>query len=82
MYQTEAIGNFEVDDKTLQIKFLEVMILSEQKSYTFAYSNTVDNFNNDMPKFQESLDSFRILSQESSIMTSTEMNHLKKAAAV
>ena len=72
VYQTEAIGNFEVDDKTLQIKFLEVMILSEQKSYTFAYSNTVDNFNNDISKFQESLDSFRILSQESSIMTSTE----------
>jgi peptidyl-prolyl cis-trans isomerase B (cyclophilin B) len=69
IYQTEAIGNFEVDDKTLQIKFLEVMILSEQKSYTFAYSNTVDNFNNDLPKFQESLDSFRILSQESPIMT-------------
>ena len=72
IYQTEAIGNFEVDDKTLQIKFLEVMILSEQKSYTFAYSNTVDNFNNDISKFQESLDSFRILSQESSIMTPTE----------
>ena len=72
IYQTEAIGNFEVDDKTLQIKFLEVMILSEQKSYTFAYSNTVDNFNNDLPKFQESLDSFRILSQESPIMTSSE----------
>ena len=72
VYQTEAIGNFEVDDKTLQIKFLEVMILSEQKSYTFAYSNTVDNFNNDLPKFQESLDSFRILSQESPIMTPSE----------
>ena len=72
VYQTEAIGNFEVDDKTLKIKFLEVMILSEQKSYTFAYSSTVDNFNNDISKFQESLDSFRILSQESSIMTSSE----------
>ena len=58
VYQTEAIGNFEVDDKTLQIKFLEAMILSEQKSYTFAYSNTVDNFNNDLPKFQESLGFF------------------------
>jgi peptidyl-prolyl cis-trans isomerase B (cyclophilin B) len=74
IYQTEAIGNFEVDDKTLKIKFLEVMILSEQKSYTFAYSNTVDNFNNDMSKFQKSLDSFRILSQESTIMTSSEEN--------
>jgi peptidyl-prolyl cis-trans isomerase B (cyclophilin B) len=72
VYETEAIGNFEVDDKTLQIKFLEVLILSEEQSYTFAYSNTIDNFNNDLPKFQESLDSFRILSQESPIMVSSE----------
>ena len=67
VYQTEAIGNFEVDDKKFQIKFVEVMILSASKSYTLTYSNTLDNFNNDLPKFQESLDSFRILSQESSI---------------
>jgi peptidyl-prolyl cis-trans isomerase B (cyclophilin B) len=72
VYQTEAIGNFEVDESSLKIKFLEVMILSEQKSYTFAYSNTVNSFNNDLPKFQKSLDSFRILSQESPIMISSE----------
>jgi peptidyl-prolyl cis-trans isomerase B (cyclophilin B) len=72
VYQTEAIGNFEVDDLSLKIKFLEVMILSEQKSYTFAYSSTVDTFNNNISNFQESLDSFTILSQESPIMTSTE----------
>jgi len=72
VYQIEAIGNFEVDDLPLKIRFLEVMILSEQKSYTFAYSSTVDNFDNNALKFQESLDSFRILSQESPIMTSSE----------
>ena len=54
----------------LKIKFLEVMILSEQKSYTFAYSNTVDNFDNEFLKFKESLDSFKIASQEDSIKTS------------
>ena len=69
VYQIEAIGNFEVDDLPLKIKFLEVMILSEQKSYTFAYSNSVDNFDNHTSKFQESLDSFRILSQKSPIMS-------------
>jgi len=68
VYQIEAIGNFEVDDLPLKIRFLEVMILSEQKSYTFAYSNTVDNFDNNTSQFQETLDSFRILSQESPIM--------------
>ncbi|MCP2505969.1 MAG: peptidylprolyl isomerase, partial [Nitrosopumilus sp.] len=72
IYQTEAVGNFEVDDKKFQIKFVDVMILAESKSYTLTYSNTIDNFNNDLPKFQKSLDSFRILSQESSIMASSE----------
>jgi peptidyl-prolyl cis-trans isomerase B (cyclophilin B) len=56
----------------LKIKFLEVMILSEQKSYTFAYSNTVDNFNNEFFKFKESLDSFKIAEKEDIVKTSTE----------
>ena len=72
VYQIEAIGNFEVDDSPLKIRFLNVMILSEQKLYTFAYSNTVERFDNHTLKFQESLDSFKILSQESPIMTSSE----------
>jgi peptidyl-prolyl cis-trans isomerase B (cyclophilin B) len=72
VYQTEAIGNFELDDMPLRIKFLEVMILSEQKSYTFAYSNIVDNFNNEFFKFKESLDSFKIASQETSIIKTSE----------
>jgi len=47
------------------------MILSEQKSYTFAYSNTIENYDNEVSKFQESLNSFKILSQEKSIMKSS-----------
>ena len=72
VYQTEAIGNFELDDMPLRIKFLEVMILSEQKSYTFAYSNIVDNFDNEFFKFKESLDSFKIAKQGDIVKTSTE----------
>ena len=34
--------------KLIKIKFLEVMILSEQKSYTFAYSNLLENFDNEI----------------------------------
>jgi peptidyl-prolyl cis-trans isomerase B (cyclophilin B) len=72
VYQTEAIGNFELNDMALKIKFLEVMILSEQKSYTFAYSNTVDNFDNEFLKFKESLDSFKIAPKVDIVKTSTE----------
>ena len=72
VYQTEAVGTFEVDDISLEIKFIEAMILTNEKSYTFAYSNTVDNFNNEFSKFNESLNSFEILSQQSSESKSSE----------
>ena len=71
VYQIDAIGNFERNDEQLKIKFLEVMILAEQKSYTFAYSNTIENYDNEVSKFQESLNSFKILSQEKTIMKSS-----------
>ena len=71
VHQINAIGNFERNDEQLKIKFLEVMILSKQKSYTFAYSNTIENYDNEVSKFQESLNSFKILSQEDTITQST-----------
>ena len=71
VYQIDAIGNFERNDEQLKIKFLEVMILSKQKSYTFAYSNTIENYDNEVSKFQESLNSFKILSQEKTIIKSS-----------
>jgi peptidyl-prolyl cis-trans isomerase B (cyclophilin B) len=48
-----------------------MMILSEQKLYTFAYSNTVDNYDNEVSKYHESLNSFKILSQEDAKMKSS-----------
>jgi peptidyl-prolyl cis-trans isomerase B (cyclophilin B) len=72
VYQTEAIGIFPIEKIEFQIKFLEVMILKEQILYTFVYSNSINNFENELPKFNESLSSFKIPSQESSIMKSSE----------
>ena len=74
VYQTEALGTFVVDDVELKIKFVEAMIFTNEKLYTFAYSNTVDNFENNLSKFNESLNSFEILSQQSSESKSTEEN--------
>jgi len=64
VYQTEAIGKFNPKGVEYKIKFIEVMILSEQKVYTFAYSNLVENFENEISKFNESLNSFEILSTQ------------------
>jgi len=74
VYQTEAIASFVTNDVELKIKFIEAMVLTNEKSYTFAYSNTVENFDNDFSKFNESLNSFEILSQQSSESKSTEEN--------
>ena len=48
------------------------MILSNDKSYTFAYSNTVKNFDESLSKFNESLNSFEVISQQSSESESTK----------
>ena len=74
VYQTEALGIFVVDDVELKIKFVEAMIFTNEKLYTFAYSNTLENFDNDLSKFTESVNSFEILSQQSSESKSTEEN--------
>jgi len=74
VYQTQAIASFVTNDVELKIKFIEVMIFSNEKSYIFAYSNTLENFDNDLSKFNESLNSFEILSQQSSESKSTEEN--------
>ena len=74
VFQTEAIGSFVVDNVEVKIKFIEAMIFSNQKLYTFAYSNTVENFDNDFSKFNETLNSFEILSQQSSESKPTEEN--------
>jgi len=68
VYQTNAIGNFETNDVSFQIEFMEVTILSEGKTYTFAYSNFVENFDNHLSQFYDTIDSFQLLSQESPIM--------------
>ena len=67
VYQTEAVGTFVPQNIEYKIKFVEVMILSEQTVYTFAYSNLLENFENELPKFNESLNSFEIPSENSRI---------------
>jgi len=74
VYETIAIGTFEVDDEIVKIKFSEIMILSDKKSYTFAYSNYLNNFNDHVPKFQDTLNSFKILSVDEMMINSSTDN--------
>ena len=48
---------------TFSIKFKETSISGIDKFYTFAYSNGVDDFENQLPRFDDSIDTFKILSE-------------------
>jgi peptidyl-prolyl cis-trans isomerase B (cyclophilin B) len=43
------------------------MIYDSEKYYTIAYSNGLGNFNSQLPRFEETVDSFEILSKDTSI---------------
>ena len=64
-YVTDAIGIFETGTTSIDVQFKETTIEGAEKFYTFAYSNGVDDFDNQSSKFDESLNSFKILSEPS-----------------
>ncbi|NIM25105.1 MAG: peptidylprolyl isomerase [Nitrososphaeria archaeon] len=64
-YVTNAIGIFESNNQSFEVKFKETTIMGNDKFYTFAYSNGIDDFENQLPRFDDSIDSFQILSEPS-----------------
>ena len=71
-YVTIATQNFETDEQLFKIKFKEVILVFENKSYIFAYGNGIENYDMEISKFNESVDSFKILSEEESKLEFTE----------
>ncbi len=65
-YVTNAEGLFSSNDETFNVKFKEVLIYDTEKFYTFAYSNGIDEFDSQLSRFEETIDSFEILSKDSS----------------
>jgi len=63
VYVTNAMGTFQTHDQSFNVKFRETTISGPEKFYTFAYSNSVDDFDNQLPRFDDSIDSFKILSE-------------------
>ncbi len=70
-YVTLAEGFFSSNDEIFNVKFKEIMVYDNEKFYTFAYSNGLDDFDSQLPRFEETLDSFEMLSQDNSIDEST-----------
>ena len=64
-YVTNAKGVFQANDVSFNVKFREATISGPEKFYTFAYSNGVDEFDNQLSNFDNSIESFKILSEPS-----------------
>jgi peptidyl-prolyl cis-trans isomerase B (cyclophilin B) len=64
VYIIEAEGDFSSGGESYNVKFKEVLIYDTEKYYTFAYSNGLENFDSELPKFEETIDSFEILNQK------------------
>jgi len=71
-YVTNAQGDFSSNDEDYNVKFREVMIYDTDKYYTFAYSNGVDDFDSQLLRFEETINSFEILSKDSQNETSND----------
>ena len=62
-YVTNAEGIFQSNNQSFNVKFKETTISGSDKFYTFAYSNGMDDFENQVSQFDDSVDSFKILSE-------------------
>jgi len=62
-YVTNAEGIFQTNAQSFNVKFKETTISGPDKFYTFAYSNGMDDFDNQLSKFDDSINSFEILSE-------------------
>jgi peptidyl-prolyl cis-trans isomerase B (cyclophilin B) len=62
-YVTDAVGVFQTSSGSIDVQFKETTFSGPEKFYTFAYSNGVDDFDNELSRYDDSIDSFKILSE-------------------
>ncbi|QUC64593.1 peptidylprolyl isomerase [Nitrosopumilus sp. K4] len=68
-YVTNAQGTFQSNGESFQVKFREIIISTPEKFYIFAYSNGIENFEDEISRFEESVNSFSILGEENNDQT-------------
>ncbi len=59
---TDAIGRFDTSEGIINVKFKEVIIKNSETFYVITYTNTENNFDITLPKFNETVNSFTVTS--------------------
>ena len=71
-YVINAEGLFLSNNEKINVKYKEILLYGAEKYYTFAYSNGVDDFDSQLPRFEETINSIEILSKDTPINNSVE----------
>lgn len=75
--ETNAQGFFQnTEGLDINVQFRQTAILTSEKFYIFSYSNDKNFFENYLPAFEETLDSFELTSEEKGIQEIIEDNPL------
>jgi len=62
-YITNAKGIFQSGEESYNVQFKEIIISTPKNYYIFSYSNGIDEFNDQLSKFDDSVNSFKIISE-------------------
>lgn len=73
-YEVHAEGFFETNGEKFNVKFKEVMFYDSEKFYTLAYSNGLDDYKSQLPRFEETISTFEILSDGGTPLTTNEQH--------
>ncbi len=60
---TEAVGVFNQNDERINIKFKEVIIATKEKFYSLTYASQEVDYDTNLKKFNDAVNSFKITSQ-------------------
>ncbi|MEO2201503.1 MAG: peptidylprolyl isomerase, partial [Nitrosopumilus sp.] len=71
-FETFTENYYELDGKKVNVAFKEILIFTPDKIYTFGYGNESIDFDAQLSKFEETIDSFKISSQEISVKESSK----------
>ena len=64
VHQMSVVQKILINNNELTVKLQDVSILVDQKLYTFTYATSLDNFKINLEIFNDTLNSFEILSQQ------------------
>ena len=75
-YVTNAEGVFQSGSASFDVKFKEITIVGNDKFYTFAYSNGLNDFDNQLPRYEDSIDSFTTVSETTNVESSEQSEQM------